>query len=100
MKCRMAGCFIAAIVESCLSHFAKCRCYPFSSKQELLLFQLEITEELAHVLLPLALHSTTYACITSTFDCNYAFCFSLPYFLSPKGFPLKTEGKQGSQQGL
>lgn len=29
MKCRMAECFIATIVGSCRSHFAKCRAIPF-----------------------------------------------------------------------
>lgn len=69
------------------------------SKQELLLFQLEITEELARVL-PLTFNFATYACIISTFDCNYVFLLSTSLFSLSQGLRSGTEGKQGSQRGL
>lgn len=87
-------CFIASIVGSCLSHFVKCRALSLLNKQNPLLFQ---AGNYWRTGIRPSARTSLHACITSTFDCNYAF-FSFLAFLfphSPKSIELQNTRKIG-----
>lgn len=98
MECRMAECFIAAIVESCRSHFTKCRAIPF--------------EQTRTPIVPAGNYwrtGTRPSARTSLRDLRlyyFNFWLQLCLLLLASLFPLSqglyagTEGKQGSQRGL